>query len=70
MERDASLLFYLRGDFIAKTLSEETKRKRTITFYNKAIEKARSEIGNKYNRLTIMNIDYEKSQDKIGRAHV
>lgn len=49
--------------FIAKTLSEETKKKRITTFYNKAIEKAKLEIGKKYNQLTITDIDYEKSYD-------
>ena len=42
-------------------MSEETKLKRTKTYYNKAIEKAKKEIGNKYNKLTITDIDYEKT---------
>lgn len=53
----------MRGDFIERMVSEETKRRKTSTFYNKAIEKAKQEIGKKYNRLTIINIDYEKSYD-------
>lgn len=49
--------------FIGRILTEETKKKRRIVFYNKAIDKAKSEIGKKYNRLTITDIDYEKSYD-------
>lgn len=49
--------------FIGRILTEETKKKRRIAFYNKAIDKAKSEIGKKYNRLTITDIDYEKSYD-------
>lgn len=49
--------------FIGRILTEETKKKRRIVFYNKAIEKAKLEIGKKYNRLTITDIDYEKSYD-------
>ncbi len=49
--------------FIGRILTEETKKKRKIVFYNKAIDKAKSEIGKKYNRLTITDIDYEKSYD-------
>lgn len=49
--------------FIAKELSEETKKKRQLTWYNKAIEKAKNEIGKKYGRLTITGIDYEKTYD-------
>lgn len=45
--------------FIGRILTEETKKKRRIVFYNKAIDKAKSEIGKKYNRLTITDIDYE-----------
>lgn len=49
--------------FIGRILTEETKKKRKIVFYNKAIDKAKSEIGKKYNRLIITDIDYEKSYD-------
>ena len=49
--------------FIGRILTEETKKKQRIVFYNKAIDKAKSEIGKKYNRLTITDIDYEKSYD-------
>ena len=49
--------------FIAKELTEETKQKRSIGYYNKAIEKAKNEIGKKYNKLTITGIDYDKTYD-------
>lgn len=46
---------------ITKILTEETKKKRLDGYYKKAVEKAKSEIGNKYGRLTITDIDYEKT---------
>lgn len=49
--------------YITKKLSEETKKRRIISYYNKAIEKAKLEIGKKYNYLTITDIDFEKSYD-------
>lgn len=49
--------------FINNILSEGDRRKRRILSYNKAIEKAKLEIGKKFNRLTITDIDYEKTYD-------
>lgn len=46
---------------IHKVLSEETKQKRTETFYKKALEKAEEEVGKKYNHLTIIAVDYERT---------
>lgn len=45
------------------TISEETKKKRTETYYQKAIAKAKSEIGKTYHNLTITGIDYDKTKD-------
>ena len=50
-------------------MSKETKLKRTEIFYKKALEKAKSEIGNKYNRLTVTDIDYEKTYDSYFNSH-
>lgn len=56
-------------------MRKETLRKRKEVFYKKAIEKAKAEIGNKYNRLTITDIDYDKTYDsyfnkKYNRVYV
>ena len=45
------------------TISEETKKKITETYYRKAIVKAESEIGKIYNNLTITGIDYDRTKD-------
>ena len=49
--------------FISKELTEEAKLKKTTTYYNKAIVKAKNEIGNKYNKLTVLDVDYDKTYD-------
>lgn len=45
------------------TISEETKKKITETYYQKAIVKAELEIGKIYNNLTITGIDYDRTRD-------
>lgn len=52
-----------------KELTVETKKKRTEAFYRKAIEKAKIEIGKKYNNLTILDIDYDKSYNSYFNNH-
>ena len=49
--------------FMGRVLTEETKQKRLEVFYQKAIKKAEAEIGNKYQMLTIIGVDYERTRD-------
>ena len=48
---------------MGRVLTEETKQKRLEVFYQKAIKKAEAEIGNKYQMLTIIGVDYERTRD-------
>lgn len=48
---------------MGRVLKEETKQKRLEVFYQKAIKKAEAEIGNKYQMLTIIGVDYERTRD-------
>ena len=48
---------------MGRILTEEIKQKRSEVFYQKAIKKAEAEIGNKYQMLTIVGVDYEKTKD-------
>lgn len=48
---------------MGRVLTEETKQKRSEVFYQKAIKKAEAEIGKKYQLLTIIGVDYERTRD-------
>lgn len=52
-----------------RKLSEETKRKRQETFRKHMYEKAESEIGKKYNHLTVISINYEKTEKQNYEGH-
>lgn len=62
MERYPSTTYLFEVIIIGKELSKETKEKRTEAFYKKAITKAEKDVGEKYNRLTITEIDYERTR--------
>ena len=54
---------------MGKQLSEETKRKRAETFKKKRYEKAAKEIGNKYNHLTILSINKERTEEEYAKGN-
>ena len=54
---------------MGKQLSEETKRKREETFKKHRYEKAEKEIGNKYNHLTILSINKERTEEEYAKGN-
>ena len=54
---------------MSKTLSEETLKKKSETFKKNVYKRAEKEIGKKYNKLTVVSVNHEKTEENYHKHH-